>query len=140
MGMFGDLMNKIFHHAGEAERPADAWVAGKPPESAQNSAAAAAVGTPASPSTPGQRVDVTAALDALAAKNSEKLDWKKSIVDLMKLVGMDSSLAARRDLAADLKYTGDTQDTATMNIWLHQQVMDRMAANGGNVPAELLSH
>jgi hypothetical protein len=99
MGMFGALMNKIFHHAGVAERPEDAWVAGKPPETAQNSAAATAVqqGAPAAV----QPVDVTASLDKLAAASKEKLDWKKSIVDLMKLVGMDSSLAARRELAAD---------------------------------------
>jgi hypothetical protein len=138
MGMFGTLMNKIFHHAGAAERPADAWVAGKPPEAAQNSAATIAVQQAAPQAV--QSVDVTASLDKLAAASTEKLDWKKSIVDLMKLVGMDSSLAARRELAADLHYTGDTQDTATMNIWLHQQVMDKMAANGGNVPADLLSH
>ncbi len=138
MGMFGALMNKIFHHAGVAERPADAWVAGKPPESAQGSPAAIAVQQAATPAA--APVDVTSSLDALAAKSAEKLDWRKSIVDLMKLVGIDSSLSARRELAADLHYTGDTADTASMNIWLHQQVMDKMAANGGNVPAELLSH
>ena len=135
MGMFGDLMNKIFHHAAVAEHPFDA---AKP--SAGNAqapigtAAAAPVATATGP------VDVAAVLDGLNAKSNEQLDWKKSIVDLMKLVGMDSSLAARRDLAADLKYTGDTQDTAAMNMWLHKEVMQKLAANGGKVPADLLTH
>jgi hypothetical protein len=84
-------------------------------------------------------VDVTAILDKLTAANTQKLDWRHSIVDLMKLVGMDSSLGARRELAADLKYSGDTGDTATMNIWLHKEVMKKLAENGGKVPQELLS-
>lgn len=83
-------------------------------------------------------VDVTAILDGLAAKSHEKLDWKKSIVDLMKLVGMDSSLAARKELAHDLHFTGDTNDSASMNVWLHKEVLKRFAANGGTVPKELL--
>lgn len=83
-------------------------------------------------------VDVTALLDDLAANNSEKLDWKKSIVDLLKLVGMDSSLASRKELAAELEYSGDTSDSAKMNIWLHKEVIKRIAANGGKVPANLL--
>jgi hypothetical protein len=83
-------------------------------------------------------VDVAVILDGLAAKSSEKLDWKHSIVDLMKLVGMDSSLSARRQLATELHYTGDQNDSATMNIWLHKQVLQKLAANGGKVPAELL--
>jgi len=84
-------------------------------------------------------VDVSAVLNDLAAKNSEKLDWKKSIVDLMKLVGMDSSLSARKELAKELHFTGDTSDSATMNIWLHKEVLKKLAANGGKVPPELLS-
>ena len=75
----------------------------------------------------------------MAAKNPEKLDWKHSIVDLMKLVGMDSSLAARKELAADLHYTGDQNDSATMNIWLHKQVLIKLSENGGKVPQELLN-
>ncbi len=77
-------------------------------------------------------------LDGLAAKSSEKLDWKHSIVDLMKLVGMDSSLSARKQLATELHYTGDQNDSATMNTWLHKQVLQKLAADGGKVPAELL--
>ena len=84
-------------------------------------------------------VDVTAILDDLASKNPEKLDWRKSIVDLMKLVGMDSSLASRKELAKDLNYTGDTGDSAAMNIWLHKVVIRKIADNGGKVPNELLT-
>jgi hypothetical protein len=78
-------------------------------------------------------------LAAMAGKNPEKLDWKRSIVDLLKLVGMDSSLAARKELADDLGYTGDKNDSATMNIWLHKQVVKKIAENGGTVPPELLA-
>ena len=131
MGMFGDLMNKIFHTAGVAERPADAWK----PVAPGTKPAGPIVGAAAAVA---ERVDVTTVLDGLAAKSSERLDWKHSIVDLMKLVGMDSSLSARRALAADLHYTGDTQDTATMNLWLHKQVMQQLAEHGGKIPADLL--
>jgi hypothetical protein len=77
-------------------------------------------------------------LDKLAARNPEKLDWKRSIVDLMKLVGMDSSLSARKELAQDLHYSGDMNDSAAMNIWLHGEVMRQLAANGAKVPQDLL--
>jgi hypothetical protein len=83
-------------------------------------------------------VDVAAILDGLAAKNPEKLDWKRSIVDLMKLVGMDSSFAARKQLATELHYAGDPNDSAAMNIWLHKQVLIKLSENGGKVPQELL--
>ena len=83
-------------------------------------------------------VDVDAVLSGLAAKNSEHLDYKKSIVDLMKLVGMDSSLASRKELATELGYTGDQNDSATMNVWLHKAVLKKLAENGGKVPQNLL--
>lgn len=83
-------------------------------------------------------VDVDAVLTDLASKNSEHLDWKKSIVDLMKLVGMDSSLSNRKELAKELGYTGDENDSATMNIWLHKEVLRKLAENGGKVPQNLL--
>ena len=127
MGLFNNLMSKIFGHAA----PAGAGSSGAP-------AAAPAATTSAPAAAPAQAVDVAAILDGLAAKNPEKLDWKRSIVDLMKLVGMDSSLAARKELAKDLNYTGDTNDSASMNIWLHKQVMLKLSQNGGKVPAELL--
>jgi len=132
MGMFQDLMSKIFHRA-----PAP------PPQHAPGAASGGTV-----PPTPGAApavaqpvavVDVAAILDKMARDSKQKLDWKHSIVDLMKLVGMDSSLSARRELAADLKYSGDTNDTATMNMWLHKEVMKKLAENGGKVPPELLS-
>ena len=76
-------------------------------------------------------------LDALTKQKKQKLNWRKSIVDLMKLLDMDSSLAARKELAKELHYTGDTSNTATMNVWLHQQVMAKLAANGGKLPPEI---
>ena len=82
-------------------------------------------------------VDVEKQLDDMAQQSAEKLNWKTSIVDLMKLLGLDSSLAARKALAQELHYTGDTNDSASMNIWLHRQVMNKVAANGGKVPADL---
>jgi hypothetical protein len=88
---------------------------------------------------PPPTVDVTAILDGLAAKNPEKLDWRKSIVDLMKLVGIDSSLSARKQLADELHYSGDEKDSAGMNVWLHKEVLKKIAENGGKLPQELLS-
>jgi len=81
---------------------------------------------------------VEAVLEGLASKYSHKVNWRYSIVDLMTLLGMDSSLSQRRELAHELGYTGDTGDTATMNIWLHKQVLKKLAENGGKVPADLL--
>jgi hypothetical protein len=83
-------------------------------------------------------VDVSQILTEMAAKSGATLNWRTSIVDLMKLVGMDSSLNARKELAAELGYTGDSTDSASMNIWLHKQVMNKLAENGGKVPEELL--
>ena len=129
MGMFHDLMNKIFHRAANAERPVDAAVPGAT-YNAPTGGVATAVATP---------VDVEAILTKLASENKEKLNWKTSIVDLMKLVGMDSSITARKALATELHYTGDTNDSAAMNIWLHKEVMRKLADNGGKVPADLLA-
>jgi hypothetical protein len=128
MGMFSDLMQKIFRHAAPAERPADAAVFPRP----------GTPGTSATTATAIAPVDVEVILTKLASENKEKLDWKHSIVDLMKLVGMDSSITARKALAAELHYTGDTNDSAAMNMWLHKQVMRKLADNGGKVPADLL--
>ena len=76
-------------------------------------------------------------MDKLAEESDEDFDWRHSIVDLMKLLKLDSSLAARKQLAGELHYTGNTKDSAAMNIWLHKQVMIKLAENGGNVPADL---
>jgi hypothetical protein len=113
-----------------------------PPASAGSSTSTTASSSPAAPASaqaPPPVVDVAEVLDGLAKKNREKLDWKKSIVDLMKLVGMDSSLGARKQLAKELNYTGDTGDSAKMNVWLHKEVLRQLAANGGKVPAALLA-
>lgn len=84
-------------------------------------------------------VDVVAKMDALAAANPQKLEWKVSIVDLLKLLGIDSSFEARKELATELGASADTmEDSARMNIWLHKEVLKRIAENGGNVPANLL--
>jgi 3-oxoacyl-ACP reductase-like protein len=151
MGLFSNLMSKIFGQA-TASAPATPVATAPsqplPTPSAPASPAAAAPVAPAAPTasgtaaptptTPAPVVDVAAILTALAAKSSEKLDWKKSIVDLMKLVGMDSSLSARKELADELGYTGDKSDSAAMNIWLHKQVLKKLAENGGKIPADLL--
>ena len=83
------------------------------------------------------QVDVEKVVSDMAAQKKEKLDWRKSIVDLMKVLDLDSSLKARQALAKELNYTGDMNDSAKMNIWLHKQVMNKLAANGGKVPADL---
>ena len=83
-------------------------------------------------------VDVAAKLEALASQHAEKLNWRTSIVDLLKLLDIDSSLTARKALAAELQYTGSTDDSAAMNTWLHGAVMKKLAENGGKVPADLL--
>lgn len=86
---------------------------------------------------PMPEVDVEQVLSSMASKNPEKLNWKTSIVDLMKLLGLDSSLSARKELANELHFSGDMNDSASMNVWLQQQVMSKLAANGGKVPADL---
>jgi len=133
-------MTKIFGHASAATSTsaANPQAGSTAPASAPAASSAAPVSSTGG-SAPAQQVDVAATLDALAAKNPEKLDWKHSIVDLMKLVGMDSSLAARKELADDLHYTGDKSDSASMNIWLHKEVLKKLSENGGHVPAELLN-
>jgi hypothetical protein len=130
MSISGTIMSKIF---GASKTPAA-------PASASGSTGAAAPAPPApaagaTPAAPAGSVDVAAILDALNEKHPEELDWRKSLVDLMKLVGLDSSLTARKQLAAELNYKGDTSDSASMNIWLH--MMAKIAANGGKLPADL---
>jgi hypothetical protein len=90
-----------------------------------------------SSSAPPQSVDVASIVDKAAKAKGEKLEWRTSIVDLMKALDIDSSLSARKELAHELGYTGDTNDSATMNIWLHKQVMAKLAANGGKLPPDI---
>ena len=132
MGIFSNIMDKIFHHQPKA---APAPAAPAPAQAPAQAPTAVAV----APAPPPQVIDVTASLDDLAANAGQKLDWRHSIVDLMKLVGMESSLSERKELADELGYTGDKADSATMNIWLHRQVIKKLSENGGKVPAELLN-
>jgi len=137
MSIFGSIVSAIFGSAKATE--AAPGTAGAAP-SATTTAASPAAGTAApAPSTaaPLSQVDVEAVLTNLAAQKQQKLDWRKSIVDLMKVLDLDSSLAARKQLAKELNYTGDTNDSASMNIWLHKQVVTKLAASGGKVPADL---
>jgi uncharacterized protein DUF3597 len=127
MSVFGNIMSAIFGHSAGGGHGAAAGAA--PPSSTPAAAAPSAAPQPA--------VDVEAVLTKLASQNKEKLDWRRSIVDLLKLLQLDSSLAARKELAKELRYTGNTDDSATMNIWLHKQVMIKLAENGGKVPDSL---
>ena len=138
MGLFSNLMSKIFSHAATATPVSGSPSAAQPGAATPAAPAVQSAATATAPAAPPKTVDVAAILDGLAAKNPEKLDWKRSIVDLMKLVGMDSSFAARKQLATELHYTGDPNDSASMNIWLHKEVLVKLSENGGKVPQELL--
>lgn len=127
MSIFGKIMGAIFGSSASAETA-----------SAPAGGAAAAGSAPAAGGAPAaQPVDVAPILDKAVAAKGEKLDWRRSIVDLMKALDIDSSLSARKELAKELGYTGDTNDSASMNIWLHKQVMTKLAANGGKLPDDL---
>jgi Domain of unknown function (DUF3597) len=147
MGLLSNLISKIFSHAPAtttATAPAAASApAAQPTVATQPTAtvapAPAAAPMPSAPKPAPPIVDIAAVMEGLAAKSPEKLDWKRSIVDLMKLVGMDSSLSARKELATELHYTGDMNDSASMNVWLHKEVLKKLAENGGKVPKDLLS-
>jgi Domain of unknown function (DUF3597) len=133
MSILGSIVSAIFHHAGVTT---SAQAAPASPGAAPASGGVISGTMP--PKQPANSVDVNAALTKLASQNKEKLDWQHSIVDLMKLLNLDSSLHARKDLAKELHYTGDTDDSAKMNMWLHAQVMEKLAENGGKVPADLM--
>jgi hypothetical protein len=135
MGLFSNLLSKVFGQQTAATSTPPPAAGGAPAGASAGARTVASSGS----ATPAATIDVTSVLDDLASKNSEKLDWRKSIVDLMKLVDMDSSLASRKELAKDLNYTGDTSDSAKMNVWLHKEVIRKISENGGKVPKELLS-
>ena len=128
MSIFGKILSKIFPSNHPAVTQATA------PAAPAESTPGAATASPAAAAPP---VDVESVLNDMAKKNSEKLNWRTSIVDLMKLVGMNSSLTARKELAQELNYTGNTNDSASMNMWLHKQVMRKIAENGGKLPADM---
>jgi Domain of unknown function (DUF3597) len=131
MGILANIFSKIFPSSHPANTAPTSATAGGSATGTTAEAAPAAVA-------PLPSVDVNQVLSEMASKNPEKLNWQTSIVDLMKLLGIDSSLAHRKELAAELHYSGDMNDSATMNIWLQKQVMQQVAANGGKVPAGLV--
>lgn len=154
MGILSNIFHKIFpssHPAAQngsqaapgaqqrapqpTQQPAQQPVQQPAQQPAQQPQAAPAASAPAA--APMQQVDVEAVLNNMQQQSGQQLNWRTSIVDLLKLLGLDSSLQARKELAAELHYTGDTNDSASMNVWLHRQVMNKLAANGGKVPADL---
>jgi hypothetical protein len=137
MSIFGTIMSKIMGHQARAQAATENAARPSAPVAAP-AAAAAPAATATAVATPVTSVDVAARLDEMKAASKQNLDWRHSIVDLMKLVGIDSDITNRRALANELGYTGDLNDSATMNVWLHKQVMQKLAENGGTVPANLL--
>ena len=133
MSVFGKIMGAIFGHHAEAA-PAGG---GAPAAGGSAPAGSLAAAPTSAPAAAPQSVDVAAIVDKAAAAKHEKLEWRTSIVDLMKALDIDSSLSARKELAKELGYTGDTNDSASMNIWLHKQVMTKLAANGGKLPPDI---
>ncbi|WP_336486761.1 DUF3597 domain-containing protein [Methylobacterium nigriterrae] len=140
MSLIGSIVNKVLHPFGggtaqAADTKGDAPGAAAGGPSSPASAATTGGGGGAAPA--GGTVDVEAVLNEMASKNPQKLNWRTSIVDLMKLLDLDSSLHARQQLADELHYSGDKNDSASMNIWLHKQVIRKLEENGGKVPADL---
>src|SRR5207253_5026728 len=125
MSIFGKIMSAIFGTKADAAPAGGGAAAGA--GSSGGAAAAPAAAT----------VDVAPILDQAVEAKGEKLEWRTSIVDLMKALDIDSSFAARKELAKELGYTGDSNDSASMNIWLHKQVMAKLAANGGKLPPDI---
>jgi len=130
MSIFSKIRDAIFGSAQAAPAPETATA-----EAGAAPTAGAPSGTATAPSAP--KVDIAAVLDKAVKDKGQKLNWKTSIVDLMKALDLDSSLKARKELADELGYTGDKEDSAKMNIWLHKQVIAKLEANGGVVPADL---
>jgi len=138
MSIFTKIKDAIFGNKAAAQPTTPAS-----PSPTASRTPSASSGTAAAPAKPAQApaqpvVDVEAVLEKMAAANQQKLNWRTSIVDLMKLVGMDSSFENRKELARELGYTGDPGDSAAMNIWLHKRVMKELAAHGGKVPPNML--
>jgi hypothetical protein len=131
MGLFSSILEKLgFGHQAEASKPAPAPAPTSAPQVAPvEKPAVAAISV----------VDVVGKLESLAASNSQKLNWKTSIVDLLKLLSLDSSFEARKRLATELGCPKEKMgDSAQMNMWLHKTVLQKLADNGGNIPKELL--
>jgi hypothetical protein len=126
VSIFGKIMSAIFGTSADAAPSGTAAPGGTGSGGATGSSAP-----------PAQTVDVAPILDRAVAAKKEKLEWRTSIVDLMKALDIDSSFSARKELAKELGYSGDSNDSASMNIWLHKQVMAKLAANGGKLPPEI---
>ena len=145
MSIFGTIMGKIFGSHAEAAPAAPATGAaptsatpGATPIQTTGETPKIAPSSEASPQGTAQKsVEVAPILDDAVKAKGEKLEWRTSIVDLMKALDIDSSLTARKELAKELNYTGDTNDSATMNVWLHKEVVAKLAANGGKLPADM---
>jgi hypothetical protein len=129
MSIFDSIKNAIFGKAEAAEAPAG---------TAPTASSPAAPSAPAAKPAPSSPVDVAAVMEAAVKAKGQKLNWRTSIVDMMKALDLDSSFSARKELAKELGYTGDTGDSAAMNIWLHKALMKKLADNGGKVPADLM--
>ena len=141
MSVLGNIMGAILGHGSAQAAPATAQpqVSTSPKAASTAPEARGSASPTAAPAVAkAQTIDVAAIVDKAAASKGEKLAWRTSIVDLMKALGLDSSLAARKELAKELHYTGNMDDSAAMNVWLHKQVMSKLAENGGKVPADLL--
>ncbi|MGI4845844.1 MAG: DUF3597 domain-containing protein [Janthinobacterium lividum] len=144
MGILSNIFGKIFPKAHAANKGPQAQPQAQAPAPQAQPQAAPQAQPQAQPQVQPQaapammdQVDVEEILTTMQKSSGQQLNWRSSIVDLLKLLGLDSSLQARKELAAELHYTGDTSDSASMNIWLHRQVMNKLAANGGKVPADL---
>ena len=143
MSIFSKIKDSIFGHKAKAQTPAQRPAPVQAPAQVQQAPRAAApqpqAAQPQAAAPQQQQVDVAQVLGEIAeGKGNPKLNYKSSIVDLMKLLDLDPSLANRKELATELGYTGATDGSAEMNIWLHKAVMKQLAANGGHVPAELM--
>jgi hypothetical protein len=138
MSLFTSILDKLGFNR-PAPLPATPRTAAEPPAPTTARVISAQVAPTARPAQPVAAVDVMGKLEGLAAANPQKLNWKTSIVDLLKLLGLDSSLAARKELATELGCPAEKMgDSAQMNMWLHKTVLQKLAQNGGNIPPELL--
>jgi len=145
MSILGSIVSAILHHGNASAAPTSTTSSAAPTPAAPEAPHTAPVDpapsepatTASAPAAPSAPVDVDAVLTQLAATHHERLDWKHSIVDLLKVLNLDSSLAARKELAKELHYSGDEHDTDTMNMWLHREVIAELVKNGGKVPEDL---
>jgi hypothetical protein len=140
MSVFGSIVSAIFgskHAAGVTAAAGPSSTTGTTSSPSTAASPSAATPTAAAAATPISRADVETILKKLADEQRERLEWKTSIVDLMKLLKLDSGLGARKQLAQELGYTGALDGSADMNVWLHKQVMVKLAESGGKVPDSL---